>query len=782
MLVDEKTLVKLEYDKIRDRLIKLSAFAGGQRKAEEMKPSSDYSVIVTWLDETGEAMEALRFFEPSFLYGLKTVETQLAKVKMGGLLSPAELLEIYHILNSSRQIQKLFAPGKYPRLFYLSSRINDTGTLAAEIKDAISEESELKDDASPELKKLRGQINALRLRIRNYLQEFIRSQDTQKWLQDNLVTEREGRYVVPIRQEYRHEVRGIVHDESASGATVFIEPVAVVENNNRIRVLQREEKREIERILRKLSAAVGQYRVEIAGNQETLSEFDFIYARARLAYKEDYYRPEINTQGILEISRGKHPLLGKDAVPLDIRLGSDFDVLVITGPNTGGKTVALKTVGLLTLMALSGLFIPARENSRISIFHKLFVDIGDEQSIEQSLSTFSSHMTNIIDILGKADNKSLVLMDEVGAGTDPAEGSALARVMLEELMQRESRVILTTHQSELKYFAYQKERVKNASVEFDPVTLRPTYKLSIGVPGQSNALEIAARLGLKEELVQQARQLLPRREMEIGNMIRHLKESQSQADKSRQEAEILLAELREKERALLQDRESFEQENMQIIEKSRLEAERYLRDIKREADTAIGEFKELMKEKEKPPKWHEVEQARQKLRQIKVDYPEESDEDNEFNPTKIKVGDYVRIRSIKQKGYVLEGPNSQGEVLVQVGILKLNVNQEQLSPSQDKEEIINRGRHRSFLDKARTFSKEIDLRGQLVEDALYMVDRYLEDANLLGLDSVRIIHGKGTGALRAAIRRYLKDQHYIKSYRDGLREEGGHGVTVVELN
>ncbi|MDD2511082.1 MAG: endonuclease MutS2 [Syntrophomonas sp.] len=782
MLIDEKTLNKLEYNRIREELFRLSSFEGGQIKAEEMRPSSDIELISRRLDETGEAMEAMRFSEPAFLYGLKPVESQLAKVKVGGILSPAELREIYHILSSSRQVRKLFAAGKYPRLFYLSSKIEEVKGLENEINNAVSEDAELKDDASPELKSLRGQINTLRLRIRNYLQEFIRSPDTQKWLQDSLVTEREGRYVVPVRQEFRHEVRGIIHDESASGATVFIEPVAVVENNNRIRALQRDEKREVERILRKLSEAVGQYRVEIAGNQELLSELDFIYARARLAYQGNYYRPEINTKGILEISRGRHPLLGQDAVPLDIRLGSDFDVLVITGPNTGGKTVALKTVGLLTLMGLSGLFIPARENSRISVFQKLFVDIGDEQSIEQSLSTFSSHMTNIIAILEKADKESLVLMDEVGAGTDPAEGAALARVILEELLKKRSRVILTTHQSELKYFAYQRERVKNASVEFDPVSLKPTYKLSIGMPGQSNALEIASRLGLKAELVQQARQLLPRREMEIGNMIRHLKESQSQVEKSRQEAEKLEAELLEKEQRLEQDRESFEQEKTEVMEKSRYEAERYLRDIKREANTAIEEFKELMKEKEEPPKWHEVEQARQKIRQIKVELPGEVENCYGGNPVEIKPGDHVNIRHINQRGYVVKGPNSQGEVLVQVGILKLNVKQEQLSPSQEKEEIISHRRYQSFLEKARTISKEIDVRGQLAEDALYIIDKYLEDANLLGLDSVRIIHGKGTGALRTAVRHYLKDHRYVKSYRDGLREEGGHGVTVVEFN
>lgn len=782
MIVDEKTLIKLEYNKIREELQQLCSFTAGKVKAASMRPSSNIAEITARLDETGEAMEAMRFSEPSFLYGLKPVDSQLLKLKVGGGLAPAELRELYNILRSSRLAQKHFDVGKYPRLSSLSSEITETKDLEKELNNAISEEGILKDDASTELKSLRGQINTLRLRIRDYLQEFIRSADNQKWLQDSLVTEREGRYVVPIKQESRYEVRGIIHDESASGATVYIEPIAVVENNNRIRALQREEKREIERILRRLSEAAAQYQHEIAKNQEVLSEFDYIYARARLAYRNDYYRPEINSKGILDISRGCHPLLGQDAVPLDIHLGSDFDVLVITGPNTGGKTVALKTVGLLTLMALSGLFIPARENSRISVFKKLFVDIGDEQSIEQSLSTFSSHMINIIAILEKADQESLVLMDEVGAGTDPAEGAALARVILEDLMHKNSRVILTTHQSELKYLAYQKERVKNASVEFDPVSLQPTYKLSIGMPGQSNALEIASRLGLKAELVQQARQLLPRRDLEIGNMIRHLKESQNQVDKSQEETRTLLTELREREQSLEQDRKSFELEKAEVMEKSRLEAERYLRDIKREANAAIEEFKELMKEKERPAKWHEIAQARQKIRQINTDLPEEIEKGYILNPPEIKVGDYVSIKKIKHKGYVVEGPNSQGEVVVQVGILKLNVNQEQLTLSQEEDVLISQRRHQSFLEKARTISKEIDVRGQLATDALYIVDKYLEDANLLGLDSVRIIHGKGTGALRTAVRHYLKDHRYVKNYRDGLREEGGHGVTVVELN
>ncbi|MEN6351292.1 MAG: endonuclease MutS2 [Syntrophomonas sp.] len=778
--MDKKTLVKLEFDKIQEQLAELTFFEGGRNRVMEMKPSTDHELVIRRLDETTEAMEAIRFHELSFLTGIHLVDNHLSKAQVSGLLNAPELLDILHILSSSRRVRKLFIDSKHARLKKICSAIREDSVLEKKIAAAVSEDGDLKDDASVQLKLLRNQINTNRLRIRNYLQDFIRSGNNQKLLQDALVTERDGRYVVPVRQEYRHEVKGIIHDESASGATVFIEPLPVVEYNNKIRSLLSEEKREIEKILRELSISVAAVKDDIARDQEILSNLDFIFARARMAYKSNSFRPEINDCGILDINRAVHPLLGKDAVPVNIQLGKDFDILVITGPNTGGKTVTLKTVGLLTVMAMSGLFIPARENSRISIFKDIYVDIGDEQSIEQSLSTFSSHMKNIVGILAEASSDSLVLMDEVGAGTDPVEGAVLARVILEELRRTKSRVIITTHQSELKNFAYQNPRVENACVEFDPVSLKPTYKLTIGMPGQSNAFEIASRLGLRADLVQRARKLVPDREMEFGNMIRQLQESRRQYESSSAEVEKIKEELLKEKQTLEQDKQRFNIEKTEIMDKVKREADQYLREIKNEAAAAIQELRQLLKDKEQPPKWHEVEKTRQRLNRLNSEPNYRIQEDDEYAGG-FKPGDYVLVKNINQRGYVLEGPNSQGEVSVQVGILKLNVNQKQLSPSEAPEEKKTRWRNETFLEKARHISKELDIRGQLSAEALMIVDKYLEDANLVGLESVRIIHGKGTGALRAAVRNYLSGHPYVKTFRDGIREEGGFGVTVVEL-
>lgn len=778
--MNREILNKLEYNKIQQRLADLTSFEGGRKRALEMIPSSDYEAVIRRLDETGEAMEALRYSEPSFLVGLKMLEHHLKKARVNGILNPAELWDIYFLLHSSRLAKKYVGEGRYSRLEHLCSDISENRDLEKRIFDAVSEDGAIRDDASYELKSIRNQINILRARIKDYLQNFIRSGDNQKLLQDALVTERDGRYVVPVKQEHRSDVKGIIHAESASGATVFIEPLPVVEHNNKIRSLQMEEKREVERILRRLSEGVAVFTAELGRNLDIMGILDLIFARARMAYKTNSYRPDINTNGIIEVNRGKHPLLGEEAVPVNVELGKRFDVMVITGPNTGGKTVVLKTIGLLTVMAMSGLFIPARENSRIALFESIYVDIGDEQSIEQSLSTFSSHMSNIINVLKHVDENSLVLMDELGAGTDPVEGAALARVILEELHRQKARVVVTTHQSELKNYAYQNERVENACVEFDPVSLCPTYKLTIGMPGQSNAFQIASRLGLDTKLVQQARKLVPEREMELGNMIRQLKESRFKLDSSNKEIESLKAELQAEKQALDQAKKDFMDERASIIDKATEEAGKYLRDIKSEANEAIQELKDMLKDKQKPPKWHEVEKKRQKIRQIGIQNDLEVSAENEI-ADKIKPGDYVLIKNINQKGYVVEGPDTQGELRVQVGIMKLSVKQNQVVKSNSPEEKKIKWRNQTYLEKARHISKEIDVRGKLSEDALLEIDKYLEDANLVGLDSVRIIHGKGTGALRKAVRNYLRDHMYVKSFRDGLREEGGFGVTVIEF-
>lgn len=772
---------RLEFDKIQDMLMRYTHFEGGRLKVAEIRPSSDCEQVNQWLDETAEAMEMLRFHEPSFLSGLKWVKDCLNRAGVKALLNSGELYEIYLLIRNSHLARKYLLNENYPRLKNLVSNIAEMKDLEEAIDKAIDEEGNIKDDASLKLKDIRQQINVNRLRIREYLQNFIRAEHNQKLLQDTLVTERDGRYVVPVKQEYRHEVKGIVHDESASGATVFIEPLAVVEQNNKIRILRLEEKREVERILRDLSDKVAVYAEELKLNLEILSRLDFIFARAYMAYNTDSYRPLINEEGIIEIEKGRHPLLGKEAVPLNIRLGRDFDILVITGPNTGGKTVTLKTVGLLCLMTMCGLFIPAREKSCISLFKSIYVDIGDEQSIEQSLSTFSSHMTNIISILERADENSLVLLDELGAGTDPTEGAALARVILEELLEKKAKVIVSTHQSELKNFAYQRERVENACVEFDPVTLRPTYELTIGMPGQSNAFEIAARLGLDAELVEKARGMVPENEAEISYVIKKLKDTRNYYQNMLKEMETEQRKLKEEKENIAREKEKLMEEKAEILAKARKEAEDYVRQIRREAEEAVQELKKLLKRKEEPPKWHEIERSRHKLKEIDFDKLRVKEEIR-FKPAEgVKAGDYIYIKSLGQKGYVVEPPNKQGELIVQIGIMKLTVKDKDISLCESPEERESRLKNNTFLKKAQHISAEIDVRGKVAEEAILEIEKYLEDANLIGLSPVRIIHGKGTGALRKAVREYLKNHRYVRSFRDGMLNEGGFGVTVVEL-
>lgn len=775
----EKTVLeKLEFNKIQQQLADRSYSAGGRRLALELGPARELRDIINRLDETQEAMNLLHYGEPAFLSSLHPVEKHLGKARIAGVLDAPDLLDIYHLLRASRLALK-YINGAGKVLPVMANRLTSHPNLEKQIQDAVDEDGSIRDDASSELRTIRKGIESARQRIKDYLQNFIRSGNNQSLLQDSLITERAGRYVVPVKQEHRNDVKGIVHDESASGATVFIEPLAVVEQNNRIKSLQIEEKREVERILRLLSAAVAETADDLALNYETLNYIDMLFARAHLAYDMNAFRPEVNSSGRVDLIRARHPLLGDQAVPINVELGKNFDLLVITGPNTGGKTVVLKTIGLLTIMAMSGLFIPAREKSQVAVFKDIFVDIGDEQSIEQSLSTFSSHLKNIVHILNKVNSQSLVLLDELGAGTDPVEGAALARSILEELKSRGSRVVVTTHQSELKTFAYQNDRVENACVEFNPVTLAPTYELTIGTPGQSNAFEIATRLGLKSDVVDKARQLVPQREMEIGNMIRQLKESRYFFEMSSQELEAAQRQLKVDQEQLQKAQEIFREEKNTALLKAKQEADQYVRRIKREASEAIEELKELIKDREKPPKWHEVEQKNKKIKELTVSFaPGKEDPSNH----EIAAGDYVMVKSINQSGYVVEGPNAQGDVGVQIGSIKLTVAKEQLVPCQAAEEGKKvSGRTHSILEKVQHISPEIDLRGKYAEDAIEELDKYLEDANLAGLDKVRIIHGKGTGALRAAIRSYLKGHRYIGEFRDGLREEGGYGVTVINL-
>lgn len=778
--MEQGMLEKLEFGKIQKLLADRAYSPGGRALAAALEPATELEVVRKRLDETQEAMDLLHFGEPAFLGSLRPVTQHLARARAAGILSPVQLYEVYHLCRAARLTAQYCSSAALRVLNHITADIRPFPDMEKLIQAAINEDGIVLDDASKELKFIRRQIDSARHRIKDYLHNFIRSGNNQSLLQDTLITDRAGRYVIPVKQEHRHDVKGIVHDESASGATVFIEPTAVVEQNNKIKSLEIEEKREIERILRLLSLEVSDRALALELNYDILSRLDMIFARGHLAYDLNAFRPEVNDEGRIDLGRARHPLLGEGAVPINVALGKEYDILVITGPNTGGKTVVLKTIGLLTAMALSGLFIPAREKSDISVFKKMFVDIGDEQSIEQSLSTFSSHLKNIVHILEEADDRSLVLLDELGAGTDPVEGSALARAILEELKDRQSKVVVTTHQSDLKTFAYQNDRVENACVEFNPITLEPTYELTIGTPGQSNAFEIALRLGLAPELVERGRLLVPQREMEIGNMIRQLKESRYQFDTGSRELDEAKRQLEQDIEELQRERAALEEEKAAAILKARQEADQYVRRIKREANESLEELKELLKDRERPPKWHEVEQKSKRLRDLAVKF---YDEQPVSAVQDIRPGDFVMVRSVKQHGTVVEGPNAQGEVTLQIGSIKLTVHRDQIEPGTAKsKEEKNKGSYsHTYLEKTQQISPQIDLRGKYAEDAIEELDKYLEDANLAGLDWIRIIHGKGTGALRSAVRNYLKGHRYVTDFRDGSRDEGGYGATVVSL-
>jgi len=776
----KEILRRLEFNRIVEMLTAHTRSEGGKRKVLVLEPSFDIDTVKMRLDETDEALELLHHQEPAFLDEVPDIRPHLSKVRAGGMVYPAEILEVLQVLQASRRALDFLAPGDGERARRLRDGLTANSSLERTIKAVIDEAGEIRDDASPKLQSVRSSQNTLRNRIKDYLRDFIRSAHNRKYLQESLVTERGGRYVVPVKAEYRHEVRGIVHDESASGATVYIEPEPVVTANNEIKKLEAEESREVARILRELSARIAEFADDLQSSLESLETLDFWVAKARLALEMDAFRPHLNSEGRIRLVRARHPLLGSRAVPIDVELGDRFNILVITGPNTGGKTVALKTVGLLALMITCGLFIPASSESEMPVFDKILVDIGDEQSIEQSLSTFSAHMTNINRILKEAGRESLVILDELGAGTDPLEGAALARAILERLLEKECRVLVSTHHSELKTFAYRHDGVENACVEFDPVSLRPTYRLTIGLPGQSNAFEIAEKLGFDAMLVQRARQYVPQQEQEIPRLLTDLKEQRFQARAEKEAARNLQKQLEEERNRLQQKALEMEREKEQFINRVQAEASQYLKSVRQEVEDLLNELKRRAREAE-APKWHEIEGMRKRYQQAVPDLNLRVDPDSQpVDAKSLKPGDYVEVKSVKQKGYVLE--LSDGEVVVQVGIMKLTVPRRDVVVRPSPEEVASRQRNRSYLENRKNIPTEINLRGMLAEQALDETERYVEEAFLAGLDKIRIIHGKGTGALRRAVREHLARHPYIKEFRDGENSEGGNGVTIAYLN
>jgi DNA mismatch repair protein MutS2 len=787
MTMNNKVLERMEYPKIIDLLVRQCATQLGKELAEALQPSSEIEEINLWQEETSEAKEINRLYPGFSLGGVRDIRQPLKKSQAGGIIEPGEFLNIFDTLQAAKRIKKFFSEDgkKFARLALYAEGLALIPSLEQQIKKTITPEGDVSEDASPELSRIKKQFRNLQGKARDKLETMIRSAELQKYLQDPLITIRNDRYVIPVKQEYRQQVQGLVHDQSASGATLFIEPLAVVELTNEAQRYEALARAEVLRILRQLTGAVAAYYEELSCTLENLGQLDFVHAKAKLSSEYDGGRPLMNDRGFIHIFQGRHPLIQGKVVPVTIYLGKEFDILVITGPNTGGKTVTLKTVGLFTLMAQAGLHVPAETGTELAVFSQVFSDIGDEQSIEQSLSTFSSHMTNIISILDNLDDRTLVLLDELGAGTDPAEGSALAMAILEYLLQQGARVIATTHYSELKTFAFNNDRVENASVEFDVETLRPTYRLLIGVPGKSNAFEISLRLGLRPDLVEKARSFRSQEGARVADLIANLETNQILSEKERQEA----AKLKDTARQMLLQVERKERELKEraqyIIQKAQQDALDIVTKARQESEAALKEVKERLKNAPQETR-QELQDLRAKLREQEAEfedlvYPEEEGE--AIPAQELHPGDLVLLKRLNQKAQVLERPGKD-EVLVQAGIMKLTVKLKDIRPlSEGKVQVRGErtGAGALAAGKAREMKQELDLRGLTVDEAILETEKFLDDAYLASLPQAYIIHGKGTGALRKAINDLLKNHPLVATARTGGYYEGGHGVTVVEI-
>lgn len=779
----------LEFDKVLVELKKLASASITSEYIDQVEISTQYEVVKNRLNETHEALKLIIAKGEPQLFGIVDIRSIIKRTEIGGSLTARGLLQVSDFLRVSRGLKTYLKKDSYNsdeevKLEYIDKLIEDLYTdkiLEDEINSKIISEEEIADDASRELLRIRRGIVAKKDSIKNKLNGILSSHAD--FLQDAIVTLRDGRYVVPVKIENKSRVKGLVHDISGSGQTAYIEPMAVVEANNDLKELYIKENLEIEKILKELSELVGETSEEIKSNQEKLIELDFIFAKARLGLNYRANMPKLNREGRINLIKAYHPFLDrKTAVPIDINLGIDFTSLIVTGPNTGGKTVSIKTVGLLTLMIQFGLLIPADEASEIGVFEKVFADIGDEQSIEQSLSTFSSHMVNIVYILKNVTPKSLVLFDELGAGTDPTEGAALARSIMDFMLERKIRCISTSHYNQLKIYALTTDGVANASMEFDVDSLSPTYRLLIGVPGKSNAFEISRRLGLPDEIIGEAKKLLSSENIEFEDVLQSIDEDRTKIREYKEELEREKADLEKENKRLQSKIKKLEDQKEKILEKSREEAKRLLLNTKENVDIILSEINEA-RDKISSENSKKIQEAQDLLRESIKNARDKSELEitKAANPIReIKVGDKVRT-SLGNLATVLELPDKKGNVLVQSGIMKMNMPKDSLTRI-DVQEDTTKNNTRSILkNKATNVKSEIDIRGKNFEDAKDIVDKYLDDAYLSGLKSVRIIHGKGTGVLRQKLREHFRNVKLIKSYKDAEYNEGGDGVTVVTL-
>lgn len=780
--MNERVLRMLEFHKIVDRLKGYADTSLGKELVSQVTPSPDFKEVRQLQAETDEAAQVIRLNKTVPLGGIFDVRASLKRTVIGGVLSARECLDIASTIYGGRQVKHAIErlEGEFPLLKEFVEQITPLRSLEQQITYCIDEDGNLHDHASPTLKTIRSSIRSYETQIRDRLNQFIRTKS--KFLSDQIMTIRNDRYVLPIKHEYRSAIGGIVHDQSASGQTLFMEPRVVVELNNQLQATRAKEKQEIERILRELSDLIASEEPALQVNLQALAEIDFIFARAKLAHDMRAVKPILNDRGIIKMRQARHPLIPEDdVVANDIEIGESFTAMVITGPNTGGKTVVLKTIGLCTLMAQSGLQIPALDGCQMAVFEKVFADIGDEQSIEQSLSTFSSHMTNIVSIMEEVNDKTLVLFDELGAGTDPQEGAALAMAILDEVIARDARVVATTHYPELKAYGYNRENVINASVEFDIETLQPTYRLLIGVPGRSNAFDISKRLGLDEHIIQRARQDIGIETKSVENMIASLEKAQKQAEREYEEAHHILRQSEQLLADLKKAWQRYEHHKEMLYRTAEEKAEEAVQKAREEAEEIVAEIRKMkanvgFKEHE----WIEAKRMLDEAQpQLTVKEQEALAGERRDTTSELKPGDDIKLITLNQPGTVIEKINDR-EYFVQVGSMRLKAKRENLELIAKKQEPTHEP-VAMVKSTAYHIKPELDLRGERFEDALARLEKYIDAALLAGYPSVTIIHGKGTGALRKGVQEFAKQHPRITSYRSGSMEEGGSGVTVIQF-
>lgn len=796
--MNEKTLYKLEFHKVKELVKAYATTEGGKVKIDQLMPETTLNAVTHLQKETADALLMSVKKGKLPLSQLKPVAPILKRVEIGAILSGGEFLVVRDALRMTRKAKSYYQDAisngeVYEVIGPYFEALSPQNHVEREISRCIVSPEEIADDATPELSRIRKQKLTLGNRIKESLQQIIRSSHYQDMIQDPVVTLRQDRYCIPVKVEYKSQFKGIVHDQSATGATVFIEPMTVVEIGNELKGLETKEQEEIEKILIELTNSVMPYTEEIAFSYDELILLDSIFARSEFSLKYDCREPKLNDKGYIELKRARHPLLAKEqVVPIDVRLGKEFTTLLITGPNTGGKTVTLKTLGLFSLMAAIGLQIPAAEGSEVAVFEGIYADLGDEQSIEQSLSTFSAHMTNIVSILNEMSLNSLILLDELGSGTDPIEGAALAMSILEHLRKQQIRTVATTHYSELKLYALSTEGVENASCEFDVKSLRPTYRLLIGVPGKSNAFAISMKLGLPEYLIEEAKVYLEKENVKMEDILVDLEQSKRMAEIESERAQTYRLEAERLKEEIQKERSKLDKAKKKIMERAELKAKELLKEAEEEADRALKEVRAAARKAQVVIDEHGLQEAKQNMSEtLKKQHKRASKVTGKALAkalTSVTVGEEVMVTSLMQKGVVTKAPDKNGMVEVRMGIMPMKVKLSDLQRVQEEKvepvktnKTKQKGQISYNVRKTQTISTEIDVRGLMVEEAWPVVDKYLDDAYLSGLKQVTVIHGKGTGALRAGIMQRLKKHPHVEAQRPGTFGEGDMGVTVITI-